>query len=101
MRDQIGKFVEWGLPHDHFETNISNFFEPQPEEIIEVKYPESYQAIFGGTPRTVNMTKEGVEFVYFNHGIKAFERVKISPVHAHMVIPMERKALVPPQRPSP
>jgi hypothetical protein len=35
------------------------------------------------------MTKEGVEFVYFNHGNKASERVKISPVHAHMVIPME------------
>jgi hypothetical protein len=44
------------------------------------------------------MTKEGVEFVYFNHGNKAFERVKISHTHAHMVIAMERKALVPPQR---
>jgi hypothetical protein len=39
MRDQNRKLVGWGLPHDHFETNISNFFKPQPEEITEVKYP--------------------------------------------------------------
>jgi hypothetical protein len=57
--------------------------------------------MFGGTPVTLHLTKEGVEFVYFNHRSKAFERVKISPAHAHMVIPMERKALVPPQRPAP
>jgi hypothetical protein len=101
MRDQNGRLLGWGLPHDHFEIDISNFFEPQPEEISEVKYLESYQAMFGGTPGTVHMTKEGVEFVYFNHGSKAFERVKISPVHTHMVISMERKAPVPPQRPAP
>jgi hypothetical protein len=52
--------------------------------------------MFGGTPGTVHMTKEGVGFVYFNHESKAFERVKISPAHAHMVIPTERKALVQP-----
>jgi hypothetical protein len=57
--------------------------------------------MFGGTPGTVHLTKEGVEFVYFNNGSKAFERVKISPAHAHMVIPMERKALVPSQRLAP
>jgi hypothetical protein len=34
----------------------------------------------------------------FNHGSKAFERVKISLAHAHMVIPTERKALVQPQK---
>jgi hypothetical protein len=39
--------------------------------------------------------------MYFNHGSKAFERVKISPAHSHMVIPMEIKAHVPPQRPTP
>jgi hypothetical protein len=94
MRNQDGELVGWGLPRDHFETNISNFFEPQPEEVLEVKYPRSYQAMFGGTPGTVHMNKEGVEFVYFNHRSKAFERVKISPAHAHMVIPTKRKAPV-------
>jgi hypothetical protein len=54
------------------------------------RMPESYQAMFRGTPGVVHMTKEVVEFVYFNHGNKAFE-----------VIPMERKALVPPQIPTP
>jgi hypothetical protein len=44
------------------------------------------------------MNKEGVEFVYFNHESKAFERVKISPAHAHMVIPTERKAPVQPNK---
>jgi hypothetical protein len=44
MRDQSGKHVGWALPYDHFETKISNFFDPQLEEIIEVKYPESYQS---------------------------------------------------------
>jgi hypothetical protein len=33
MRDQNGRLSEWGLPLDHFETDISNLFEPQPEEI--------------------------------------------------------------------
>jgi hypothetical protein len=89
------------LPRDHVEANISNFFESQPEEVPEVKYPQSCQAMFGGTPGTVYMTKEGLEFVYFNHWSKAFERVKISPTHAHMVIPTERKAPVPPQKPAP
>jgi hypothetical protein len=40
------------------------------------------------------MTIDGVEFVYFNLGTKAFEIVKISPALAHMVIPMEMKAPV-------
>jgi hypothetical protein len=96
MRGQDGKLAGWDLPHDHFETDISNFFEPRPEEIPEVKYSQSYQALFGGTPGIVHMNKEGVEFVYFNHGSKNFERVNIGPTHAHMVIPIERKALVPP-----
>jgi hypothetical protein len=87
-----------GLPRDHFETNISIFFEPQHEEIPEVKYLQFYQAMFGGTPGIVHMNKDGVEFVYFNHRRKAFERVKISPAHTHMVIPTERKALVQPQQ---
>jgi hypothetical protein len=52
--------------------------------------------MFGGTPGIVHMNKEGVEFVYFNHGSKNFERINIGPTHAHMVIPTERKALVPP-----
>jgi hypothetical protein len=46
-----------------FEPDISNFFESQLEEVPEVKYPQSYQAMFGGTPGTVHITKEGVEFV--------------------------------------
>jgi hypothetical protein len=54
--------------------------------------------MFGVTPWTVHMTKEGLEFVYFNHGNKAIERVKINPTHAHMVTPMERKAPIPPQK---
>jgi hypothetical protein len=33
MRDQNGRLSEWGLPLDHFETDISNLFEPQPKEI--------------------------------------------------------------------
>jgi hypothetical protein len=98
IRYQEEKLAGWDLPRNHFETNISNFFEPQPEEIPEVKYPQSYQAMFGGTPGTVHMNKEGVEFIYFNHGSKAFERVKISPAHAHMVIPTERKDPVQPQK---
>jgi hypothetical protein len=46
------------------------------------------------------MNGEGEVFVYFNHESKAFERVMISPAHAHMVIPTERKALVLPQKPT-
>jgi hypothetical protein len=57
--------------------------------------------MFGGTPGTVHMNNDGVEFVYFNHGSKAFERVKISPAHAHMVILTERKDLVLPKKPTP
>jgi hypothetical protein len=101
MRDQYKKLAGWDLYRDHFETDILNFFESQPEEVPEVKYPQSYQAMFGGTPGTVHMMKEGVEFFYFNHGNKGFERVKISPANAHMNIPMERKAPIPPQRPVP
>jgi hypothetical protein len=71
------------------------------EEISEVKYPQSYQATFGGTPGTAHMTREGVVFVYFNHGRKILERFKISPVHAHMVILTEKRPLIPPQRPNP
>jgi hypothetical protein len=92
MRDQDGRLAGWGLPHDHFETNISNFVEPQPEEVPEVKYPQSYQAMFGGTPRTLHMNRDGAEFVYFNHGSKAFERVKISPAHAHAHITDREKS---------
>jgi hypothetical protein len=44
------------------------------------------------------MNKEGVEFVYFNNGSKAFERVKISPAHAHMVVLTKRKAHVQSQK---
>jgi hypothetical protein len=100
MRDKDGRLAGWGLPRDHFENDISNFLESQPEEIPEVKYPQSYQATFGGTPRTVHTNGEGVVFVYFNHGSKAFERVKINPAHAHMVIPTEKRALIPPQKPT-
>jgi hypothetical protein len=39
MRDQDGKLAGWDLPRDQFDTNISNFFEPVPEEVPEVKYP--------------------------------------------------------------
>jgi hypothetical protein len=98
MRNQDGKLAGWDLPRDHFETNISNFFESHPEEIPKVNYLQSYQAMFGGTPGTVHMTKEGVEFVYFNHGSKAFERIKLGLPHALMVIPTERKAHVQPQK---
>jgi hypothetical protein len=84
MRDQNKRLKGWILPHNHFEKDISNFFEVVPEEVPEVNYPQSYQATLGGTPRTVHMNEDGVVFVYFNHGSKAFERVKISPAHAHM-----------------
>jgi hypothetical protein len=30
MRDEDGKLAGWDLPHDHFQTNISNCFEPMP-----------------------------------------------------------------------
>jgi hypothetical protein len=63
MRDLYGKLAGWDLPRDHFETNISNFFEPVPEEVPEVKYPQFYQAAFGGTPGTGHMTEEGLVFV--------------------------------------
>jgi hypothetical protein len=101
MRDQDGRLTRWSLPRDHFENYISNFLEPQPEKVPEVKYPQSYQATFGGTLGTVHMNGEGMVFVYFNHGSKAFERVKISPAHAHMVIPTEKRALISPQKPNP
>jgi hypothetical protein len=91
VRDSDGKLAGWDLPCDHFVI----------EEILEVKYPQSYQATFGGTPGTVHMTREGVVFVYFNHGSKTFERFKISPPHAHMVILTEKILSVPPQRPDP
>jgi hypothetical protein len=100
MRDPDGKLAGWDLPRDHFETNISNFFEPVPEEVPEVKYPQFYQATFGGTPGTVHMTGEGMIFVYFNHASKNFERVKISPAQAHMVIPTEKRLPIPPQKPN-
>jgi hypothetical protein len=54
IRNQDGKLAGWDLSCDHFETNMSNFFELQYEEILEVKYPQFYQA------RTVHMNKEGV-----------------------------------------
>jgi hypothetical protein len=59
MSDQDGRLAGWDLPRDHFETDISNFHEPQPEEVPEVKYLLSYQATFGGTPGIVHMNKEG------------------------------------------
>jgi hypothetical protein len=99
MRDQDGRLTGWSLPHNHFKKDISNFFEHVPEEVPEVKYPQSYQATFGGTPETLHMNGEEVVFVYFNHGRKAFERVKISPTHAHMVIPIEKRP-IPPQWPN-
>jgi hypothetical protein len=68
------------------------------EEILEVKYPQSYQDTFGGTLGTAHMTREGVVFVYFNHASKNFERFKISPAHAHMVIPTKKRLPIPPQR---
>jgi hypothetical protein len=57
--------------------------------------------MFGGTPGIVHMNGDGVEFVYFNHASKAFERVKISPAHAHMVKPTKWKAPIIPQKPTP
>jgi hypothetical protein len=101
MRDPDGKLAGWDLPRDHFETNISNFIGHVIEEIPEVKYPQSYQATFGCTLRTAHMKGEGVVFVYFNHGSKTFERFKISPVHAHMVIPTKKRPPIPHQRPNP
>jgi hypothetical protein len=101
MRDQDGRLTGWSLPRDLFEKDISNFLEPQPEEVPEVKYPQSYQAMFGGTPGTVHMNGDGVEFVYLNHGSKDFERVKTSPAHAHMVIPTEKRAPIPPRKLTP
>jgi hypothetical protein len=101
MRDQDGRLIGWSLPRDHFENDISNFLEPRPEEVPEVKYLQFYQATFGGTLGNAHMNGEGVVFVYFNHGSKAFERVKISPTHAHMVIPTEKRAPIPPQKPTP
>jgi hypothetical protein len=101
MRDLDGKLARWDLPHDHFETNISNFFGHVIEENPEVKYSQSYQATFGGILGTAHMTGEGVVFVYFNHGSKTFERFKISPDHAHRVIPIEKRPPIPPQRPNP
>jgi hypothetical protein len=47
IRDQDGRLAGWDLPRDHFETNISNFFEPLPEEVPEVKYRQSYQVTLG------------------------------------------------------
>jgi hypothetical protein len=99
MRDKSEKLIGWDLPYNHFDTNISNFFDPLPEEIPEVKYLNHHLAMFGGTPGTLHLTKEGMEFIYFNHGSKAFEKVKISPAHARIVIRMERKAHVPPEGP--
>jgi hypothetical protein len=40
-------------------------------------------------------------FVYFNHESKNFERVQISPAHAHMVITTKKRAPSPPQKPTP
>jgi hypothetical protein len=80
IRDSDGKLAAWDLPRDDFMI----------EEIPEVKYPQSYQATFGGTPGTAHMIGEGVVFVYFNHASKNFERFKINPAHAHMIIPIEK-----------
>jgi hypothetical protein len=88
MSDSDGKLVGWDLPRDHFVI----------EEILEVKYAQSYQATFGGTPGIAHMTGERVVFVYFNHASKNFERFKISLDHAHMVMPIEKRLPTPPQR---
>jgi hypothetical protein len=32
-RDENGKLIGWSLPHNHFDTDISNFFDCPPEEI--------------------------------------------------------------------
>jgi hypothetical protein len=101
MRDSDEKLAGWDLLCDHFEASTSNFFGPVIEEILEVKYPQPYQATFGGTPRTVHMTGEGVVFVYFNRGSKTFEGFTISLAHAHMVITTEKRLPIPPQRPNP
>jgi hypothetical protein len=39
IRDHDENLARWDLARDHFETNISNVFEPQHEEIPKVKYP--------------------------------------------------------------
>jgi hypothetical protein len=91
VRESDEKLAGWDLSRDHFVI----------EEILEVKYPQSYQATFGGTPRTAHMIGEGVVFVYFNHASKNFERFKISLAPAPMVIPTEKRLPVPPQRPDP
>jgi hypothetical protein len=44
MRDSDGKLAGWDLPCDHFVI----------DEIPEVKYPQSYQATFGGTLGTAH-----------------------------------------------
>jgi hypothetical protein len=84
MRDSDGKLAGWDLPRNHFAI------EEIPEE---VKYPQSYQATFGGTPGTAHMTGEGVVFVYFNYGSKTFERLKIKPAHTHIFIQTEKRPL--------
>jgi hypothetical protein len=33
MRDQDGRLTGWSLPHNHFEKDVSNFFEHVPEEV--------------------------------------------------------------------
>jgi hypothetical protein len=57
--------------------------------------------MFGGTLGTVHMNGDGVKFVYFNHGSKAFERFKINAAHDRLVIPTEKRTPLPPQRPTP
>jgi hypothetical protein len=57
MRDQDRKLAGWDFPCGHFETNMSNFFEHHPNENPEVKYLQSYQAMFGGTLETIHMNK--------------------------------------------
>jgi hypothetical protein len=84
MRDSDGKLAGWDLPRNHFAI------EEIPEEL---KYPQSYQATFGGTPGTAHMTGEGVVFVYFNYGSKTFERLKIKPAHTHIFIQTEKRPL--------
>jgi hypothetical protein len=44
IRNPDGKLAGWDLPRDHFVI----------EEILEVKYPQAYQATFGGTPGTTH-----------------------------------------------
>jgi hypothetical protein len=96
MRGQDGRLAGWYFPRDHFETNISSFFELLPEEIPEVKYPQSYQATFGGTVGTVHMN--GKEWC-LSTSIMGAKPLKESRSAQLMLI--GKRALIPPHKPNP